>query len=79
MSRRPSIDNVVAPIHQLDIDPDNMIRSQLADEQLAQLIKALEEGKPLLTGSVPGLCRSFIQNGVLCLKLNHPLQQQKHN
>ena len=79
MSRRPFTDNVVAPIHQLDINPDNMRRRQLADEQLAQVIKALEEGKPLPASSVPGLCRTFFQNGVLCQKLNYPFQRQKHN
>ena len=68
MSRRPSTVNVLAAIHQLDIDPDNMRRTQLADEQLAPVIKALEEGKPLPAGSVPRLHRTFIQNGVLCRK-----------
>ena len=45
-----------------------MRRTQLADEQLALVIKALEKGKPLPAGSAPGLGRAFIQNGVLCRK-----------
>ena len=68
MSRRSSTENIVAALHQLDIDPENMRRIQLADKQLAPVIKALEEGKPLPAGSAPGLCRTFIKNGVLCQK-----------
>ena len=47
MSRRPSAENVVTAIHQLDVDPGNIRRTQLVDEQLAPVIKTLEEGKPL--------------------------------
>ena len=43
-------------------------KDPLADEQLAPVIKALEEGKPLPAGSSPGLHRTFIQNRVLCRK-----------
>ena len=50
----------------MDIDPDNMRRTQLANEQLAPVIKALEEGKPLPASSAPGLHKTFIQNGLLC-------------
>ena len=45
-----------------------MRRTQLVDEQLAPVIKALEEGKPLPAGSASGLRRTFIQNGVFCQK-----------
>ena len=66
--RRPSTQNVATTIHQLDIDPDNMRRTQLADEQLAPVIEALKEGKPLPVSSAPRLHRIFIQNWFFCQK-----------
>ena len=36
--------------------------------QLVPVIKALEEEKPLPASSAPELCKTFIQNGLLCQK-----------
>ena len=50
------------------MDPDNLRRTQLVDKQLAPVIKALEEGKPLPASLAPGLRKTFILNGFLCRK-----------
>jgi transposase InsO family protein len=68
MSRRPATENIVTIVHQLEINPDDMSRAQLADENLAPVIKALKEEKPLPTNSAPGLRKAFIRNGLLYRK-----------
>ena len=68
MSRRPATENVVTIVHQLEINPDDMSRAQLADEHLTPVIKALKEEKPLPTNSAPGLRKAFIRRGLLCRK-----------
>lgn len=68
MSRCPATENVVTIVHQLEINPDDMSRAQLANEHLAPVIKALKEEKLLPTNSAPGLRKAFIQNGLLCRK-----------
>ena len=68
MSRRPPSVDVVATVHQLELDPHKMKSAQLADEKLAPVIKELEKGEPLPASSAPGLRKTFLQNGLLCRK-----------
>ena len=75
----PHPENVVAAIYQLDIDPDSMCRIQLADEQLAPVIKALEEGKTLPVSSSSGIRITFIQNGLLYRKFQFPSSSHGQN
>ena len=56
----------MAVIYQLEIEPEDLCKAQRADEVLTQIIKTLEEGKPLAQGVPPGLRKAFIQNGLLC-------------
>ena len=68
---------MITTIHQLQIDPTNMRKTQLADKQLALVIKALEGGKPLPANSAPGLSSKMD----FCVKhFNHPHPPlPKHN
>ena len=66
MSRRPPTEDTVAVIHQLEIEPEDLCKTQRADKVLTQTIKTLKEEKPLAQGVPPGLREAFIQNGLLC-------------
>ena len=66
MSRRPPNESVVATVHQLEMDSDELRRAQLADGQLAPVMKALEELRPLPASSPPGLRKAIVQDGLLC-------------
>ena len=68
MSRRPSTEQVLAVIQELNTDVDALKESQLADAQLRPVIKALQERKPLPSNSAPGLRQAFVQDGLLCRK-----------
>ena len=68
MSRRPSTDEVVALIQDLNTDMDALKENQLSDVQLAPVVEALKGGRPPPTDSAPGLRRVFLQDGILCQK-----------
>ena len=68
MCRRLTIEQVMAVIEELNTDVDALKESQLADEQLRPVIKALQEGNPPSSNSAPGLRRAFVQDGLLCHK-----------
>ena len=65
MSWIPLTEVAVATMRQFDIQPEVVRRTGLADEQVAPVIRALEAGEPLPTGSALGLCRTFIRDGLL--------------
>ena len=80
MSRRPPSVDVVATVHQLELDPHKMKSAQLADEQLTPVIKALEKGEPLPASSTPGLRKTFLQMDSCVENFNQPFPQlPKHN
>ena len=58
--RRPPTVDIIATVHKLELDPHNMKMVQLADEQLAPVIKALEKGEPLPASSTPGPRKIFL-------------------
>ena len=62
MSRKPSTEQVMAVIQELNTDADALKESQLAEAQLRPGIKALQEGKPPPSNSAPGLRRAFAQD-----------------
>ena len=68
MSRRPSTEQVMAVIQELNTDVDALKESQLADTQLRPIIKALQEGKPPPLSSAPGLRQAFVQDRLLHCK-----------
>ena len=68
LSRIPSTEHMMAAIQELNADVDALKESQLADEQLRPIIKALQEGKPPLSNSAPGLQWDFAQDGLLRCK-----------
>ena len=66
MSRRPSTDDKVTVIHQMDMKSEDLSKAQRADDTLLPIIKALEDGKPLKQSVPPGLRKAFIEKGLLC-------------
>ena len=66
LSGRPPTEDIIATVHQLEMSTDEMKSAQLADKQLALIISALAQEKPLLTNSPSGLFRAFLQNGLFC-------------
>ena len=63
--RRPSTEQVMAVIQDLNGDVDELKKSQLADAQLRPIIKPFKEGKLPPSNSAPVLRRAFVQDGLL--------------
>ena len=70
LSRIPSRDNTVAAIEEL-ISEDTLhtfLKAQEEDPALGKVIEALKNGTAVPSSTVPGLKKTFLQDGLLCHK-----------
>eukprot|EP00731_Ephydatia_muelleri_P033855 Em0040g5a len=70
LSRIPSRDNTVAAIEEL-ISEDTLhtfLKAQEEDPALGKVIEALKNGTAVPSSTVPGLKKTFLQDGLLCRK-----------
>ncbi|KAL5457023.1 hypothetical protein EMCRGX_G034258 [Ephydatia muelleri] len=70
LSRIPSKDNTVAAIEEL-VSEDTLhtfLKAQEEDPALGKVIEALKNGTAVPSSTVPGLKKTFLQDGLLCCK-----------
>eukprot|EP00731_Ephydatia_muelleri_P037182 Em0411g3a len=70
LSRIPSRDNTVAAIEEL-VSEDTLhtfLKAQEEDPALGKVIEALKNGTAVPSSTVPGLKKTFLQDGLLCRK-----------
>eukprot|EP00731_Ephydatia_muelleri_P037796 Em0565g3a len=70
LSRIPSRDNTVAAIEEL-VSEDTLhtfLKAQEEDPALGKVIEALKNGTAVPSSTVPGLKKTFLQDGLLCHK-----------